>query len=223
MILQGVDQLRVISPDEMERLLKIANIGFIAFYLKSPCQNRTKWRPDDVSALTDLGLLALPIYVGSNHPDDDCPSDFSTDTAGEHARDAAGKMEAFGYLPNRGIPCVLDVEANTFAWKPREVADYAAAWMAELDRCGYLATLYGDRWTIAAVMDQVRHDAQYWLARWVRNTIDPTITTRAEFAAAGLRVPAGRRILQYASQNHYPPMGRGYDFNCADAEFAPAF
>ena len=223
MILQGVDQLRVISPAEMERLLRIANIGFIAFYLKSPCQMRTQWTPEDVSALNDLGLLSLPIYVGSQTPFYECATDLSTDTAGEHARDAAAKMEAFGYMPWREIPCVLDVEAETYTHNPTATADYAAAWMAELDRCGYLPTLYGDKWTIAEVKRQVNHDAQYWLARWTRQSIDPSITTRGEFTAAGLEVPAGRRLLQYASVNNYVPMGRGYDFNVCDAELAPAF
>lgn len=222
MITQGVDQLRIISPEEMDRLLGIVNVGFIAFYLNSPCQRRTLWTPEAVSALTDLGMLGLPIYVGSQAPAFGCASDLSTATAGEHARDAAGLLEAWGYLPGRNIPCVIDIEAETYDWDPVGSADYGAAWGAELDRLGYLPTFYGDGRTLRDIKRQVGFDAQYWLARWVRTGLDPTVTTRALFREAGLDVVAGRRIVQYASQNNYPPMGRGYDWNAADAELAPA-
>ena len=223
MILQGIDQLRVIGVEEMGRLLRIVNVGFMAFYFNSPCQRLTKWTPEALAALTDLGLMALPIYVGSQTPFYQCATDLSTDMAGEHARDAARLMVEWGYLPERQIPCVLDIEAETYAWRPVETADYGAAWAAELDRLGYLPTIYGDADTLRAVGAQLSIDWQAWLARWVRKELDPTVTTRQLFADAGLSAAAGRRIVQYASQNHYPPMGGlGYDWNAADAEFAPA-
>lgn len=220
---QGIDQLRVISDVEMEAVLTAANIGFIAFYLYSPCQQRTQWTPEAVSALTDLGLKALPIYVGSQAPEHGCASDLSTATAGDHARDAATRLEAFGYLAGQDVPCVLDVEAATFAWKPVETADYAAAWAAELWRCGYLPTLYGDAATLRALAPQLWMDHQLWLASWTQKGFNAGVTTRGAFAYAGLEGRPGRRIVQYASQERWEVTGRGYDWNAADAVFAPAF
>ena len=102
---------------------KASPYRFVAYYLRSPCHSNASWSGKR-HALTDLGWLLVPVYVGRNTTGP-CSSMAPTSELGaSDATDAVQKATVEG-LPSDSV-LFLDVEA---ADTPTPgLLDYVAAW-----------------------------------------------------------------------------------------------
>lgn len=149
----GMDRSAYPGQTEMQDLFSNTNMWFTGFYLGGTdtiagpcCHSSSSWMPPSDpssvrSALKSQGWGFLPIYVGQQDDDSECPSCSNLTSAQGTAdgQNAAALMQAAGF-PTLAV-VFLDIELGGLL--PSGFVDYVSAWVAEVNNnTGYWAGVY---------------------------------------------------------------------------------
>jgi hypothetical protein len=216
---RGVDRAGAFSDHEARLLRNDHGVTWTGAYIGGACSAGSGWTKARLEAIHKATTWQfMPIWVGQQSPAI-CGAHTLSYARGEiDGREAAARMAALGWKPDRDIPVALDVEAGTYEHSHSASTAYVHGWVHTVHAHGYRAYVYSSPSGIAHFHDAKLAIDGAWVASFFFSGFRSV--TPSGLHQIGSRFSHHNRAWQYAGDFRVSGVGE-VDASTSDLLLAP--